>query len=362
VALDLPAGDNISELTDWVELRVAVDGAQLPLSRLNRLLRADPTELADEELATDDGVSDWETNDQDTLEVHMRPETAAAAEVDVRVERVRQEISEREEVGSNIYPFTVDDDRVKARTVCGGDVYLLLLVLGNGELPFRAERRAHEVEEAYDLVALAALRRFLGRNAEGVRFARTATADVSEDENHDQRRRPTRFEDAIVWLRGLLDLGPGVRSAADEPDTEPHWEVSDEDDPEDLGRRPLASYNDAGVDVVAWWRFADGRAGFPVLLAQCTVQITWARKLEDIKLTLWEKWIDFDTVPPQTALVIPFADRRDHPNWQDRTALAGVILDRVRLVELLDELACDELEALVDDDVRSWTRSQLRAA
>ncbi len=60
--------------------------------------------------------------------------------------------------------------------------------------------------------------------------------------------------------------------------------------------------------------------------------------------------------------VIPFADRRDHPQWPDRTLKAGVILDRVRLLELLDELECDELAALIDDRSRGWTRTELLAA
>ena len=365
--LEMPAGDDISVLTDWVELRVAGGIGDLPLARLNRLLKADGSELAEQEISADTAEEHREPVNDDELEVHFRAENAVAAEVDVRVEQVRQEISDREEIGSKIYPFTVDEDRVRAREACGADVYLLLLVLGSQSLPFRSERRAYEVEETYDLVALAALRRFLGRNADGVRFARTAaSASEVDGPDADPRRRPTGFADAIAWLRGWLDAGPGVRPPDDEPDTEPHWEASDEDEveaeAEHVGRRPLASYNDAGVDVVVWWRFADERAGFPVLLAQCTVQITWEKKLDDVKLPLWQKWIDFDTVPPQKALVIPFADRRDHPNWQDRTALAGIILDRVRLVELLDELDCDELGTLVGDHARSWTLAELQAA
>jgi hypothetical protein len=138
-----------------------------------------------------------------------------------------------------------------------------------------------------------------------------------------------------------------------------HWEDDEAEPP--LGRQPLTSYNDAGVDVVVWWRFADDRGGFPVVLAQCTVQATWENKVRDVDLDMWQKWIDFHTVPPQKALVIPFADPRDHPLWRDRTTKAGVILDRVRLVELLDELDCDELASLVNDDTRAWTCTELAA-
>jgi hypothetical protein len=358
MALPMPVGDNISELTDWLELRIsATDTAGIPLSKLDRLLKAEGSELADEELdpaELDDG-----------LEVTQSAAGAAAAEADVRVELIRQEVTERAAVGARVYPFIVDGERVQPHDVCGSDVYRLLLVLGSPDLPYRSERRAHEVEEAFDYIAMAALRRFLGRPATmGVRFARTARHNDAEIDaaSPDPLRRPTGFVDAIEWLRRWLQAGQGVRSAEIEPELLTHWEDEGEDEPPPLGREPLSSYNDAGVDVVVWWRFADGRRGFPVLLAQCTLQLSWESKLHDIDIDQWRAWIDFDTVPPQRALVIPFADRRDHPLWPDRTLRAGVIVDRVRLLELLDEIECDELAALIDDRVRAWTQTELRAA
>ncbi len=360
----MPVGDNVSELTDWVEVRVARDQSGLQLLRLDRLLKAEGTELADEELEGDEDAERAPGGDPEAEELKFGEESAAAAEVDVRIELIRSEINERKSAGANVYPFAVDEDRVSLRNVCGKDVYLLLLVLGTAGLPYRRNRRANEVEEAYDLVALAALKRFLGRTSLAVRFARTARSEeLAETEANDPLRRPTSFPEAIKWLRHWLDVGPGPRPPDDsDPDTQDHWEDGEVEGAEPLGREPLTSYNDAGVDVVAWWRFADGRAGFPVVLAQCTVQLNWEKKVDDIKVKLWEKWIDFDTVPPQTALVIPFADRRDSSLWKDRTVQAGVILDRVRLIELLDELECQQLEDMVDDRVRTWTSNELAAA
>ena len=70
-----------------------------------------------------------------------------------------------------------------------------------------------------------------------------------------------------------------------EDEVEEHWE--DEGRADENGRVPLNSYSDAGVDVVVWWRFADGRAGSPVGFAQCTVQIEWSDKVSDIDVELW---------------------------------------------------------------------------
>lgn len=367
----MPPGDDVSALADWIEIRIAADGGDLPLARLRRLLRNEGTELADEEMQDDEREDVVEPGGQrpvdgEALEVELPVAPAADPDLELRIEEVRAEIEQRMATGTKIYPFSVTRDRIEPRAdVCGKDVYLLLLVLGSEQLPFRPQRRAHQVEEVYDLVALAAVERFLGRGAKGVRFARTARAE--EQDTPDAGRRPTSFPAAIAWLRDHLDLGAGVRapdasSLADEPDDCTHWEDGELPGAEPLGRPPLTSYNDAGVDVVVWWRFADGRAGFPVLMAQCTVQLAWQDKLDDIKLVLWEKWIDFDTVPPQRALVIPFATPRDHPQWRDRTTRAGTIIDRIRLVELLDELGCEELEALIDDTTRQWTAAELAAA
>ena len=96
-----------------------------------------------------------------------------------------------------------------------------------------------------------------------------------------------------------------------------------------------------------------------MLLAQCTVQIEWGEKAKDISVELWKKWIDFETVPPQTALVIPFAVSRSLEQWANRTITAGVIIDRLRLLELLDELPDDELELLPDAGTREWVEAEL---
>ncbi len=175
----------------------------------------------------------------------------------------------------------------------------------------------------------------------------------------DNATRPKQFGEAIKWLREKLSLGPGERPPPDSERVE-HWE--DDAHTDDQGRKQLNSYEDGGVDVIVWWRFADERAGSPVMLAQCTVQLQWGDKVEDVKLELWKKWIDFATVPPQTALVIPFAVNRTSRTWNDRTTLAGVIIDRLRLLELLNELEEEDLAVLVDEPTQAWVGRELQTA
>lgn len=336
-----PQGQNEAKLADWAELLVlAADLPGLTSDHLSRLLRGESVDLAESELRIDD---------EDDGELEVAFDEQDEIERDARVEILLEELRFRQRIGAQLYPFAVSGERVERVEPCGAEVYILLLVLASTEAPFRAEGRAHEVEAAFDGVAIAALRRYLGRNSQGVRFARNA---------HDPEgagTRPAKFSDAITWLRDLLDVGPGPGEVP-EDETELHWESEQRTS---SGREPLNTYSDAGVDAIVWWRFADRQAGSPVLLAQCTVQITWDRKVNDISVERWKKWIDFKTVPPQTALVIPFAERLDNPHWDERTVDAGVILDRRRLLELLGELTCEELEALVDEQVVAWTRHEL---
>jgi hypothetical protein len=96
-----------------------------------------------------------------------------------------------------------------------------------------------------------------------------------------------------------------------------------------------------------------------VLLVQCTVQLTWERKVKDISVEQWEKWIDFSMVPPQRALVIPFSEDPRDKHWEDRSLRAGVVIDRLRLLELLSELDCDHINGLVDEEASEWATKEL---
>jgi hypothetical protein len=349
--LDVPSSRDAAALADWAELLVlATEGASVSATRLGRLLTGEGTDQAEEELAEHEGL-DIDGNGEDDLELPLIDE--GRAEREVHVEQLLDEISVRLRLGPRVYPFDRTSDRVEERDAAGRDTYLLLLALSWADAPCRGERRLHEAEAAYDRIALEALRRYLGRDAVGVRFARN-THDPDDDTT-----RPKKFDEAIKWLREKLTLGPGERPPPDE-ELVAHWEGDAQ--AEHQGRQPLNSYSDGGVDVVVWWRFADERAGSPVMLAQCTVQIEWGDKVEDVKLKLWKKWIDFATVPPQTALVIPFAVNRTSRTWNDRTTQAGVIIDRLRLLELLNELEEHELAGLVDEPTKAWIAHELQAA
>ncbi len=119
--------------------------------------------------------------------------------------------------------------------------------------------------------------------------------------------RPQQFPDAVRWLAERMNVPVGAAY-----------------------RPPYAK--DGGVDVVAWRPFPDGRSGFPVLLAQCTLERDYVNKAADVDLRVWAGWLALD-VDPATALAVPDVVAAG----QDWTALAArtTVLDRVRLASLL---------------------------
>ena len=348
--LEVPKGRDAAALADWAELLALTEDGSVSSTRLGRLLRGEGTDLADEEFALEEEA---ELATEGDAEVELTMVDEGRTEREVRLEQLLDEISLRRRIGPRIYPFDQDAEQIVRRYLPGEHVYFFLLALSWKKAPSRLAGKLHVVEAQYDMLALEAMRRYLGRGARGIRFAKNAHDPA------DNATRPKKFRAAIAWLREELQLGEGPRTPPDD-ELVPHWE--NEDQADEPGRTPLNSYEDGGVDVIAWWRFADERQGAPVLLAQCTVQLAWEDKLTDIDLVLWEKWIDFATVPPQRALVIPFAVSRAAATWDDRTSIAGVIIERLRLLELLGELGDEELALLLDDETCVWARSELSAA
>jgi hypothetical protein len=140
--------------------------------------------------------------------------------------------------------------------------------------------------------------------------------------------RPSNFPDAIRWLADRMGVPCG-----------------------NSYRPPFRK--DGGVDVVAWRPFPDGRSGFPVLLAQCTLELDYMAKAADVDVRVWSGWLSLDA-DPTTALAVPSVVG----SGEEWNALAArtVVLDRPRLVSLLgpDQLGAAELAG-----VQRWTRERL---
>lgn len=198
-----------------------------------------------------------------------------------------------------LYPFIVNDLAVIRSTSDLEDYYAALLFLS----PDSAVRQSIEnlslqdMSEQFEVIAETALANLWGPGGKAVMFGYPS-----------RHGRPEAFDQAIIWLADRIGLTPGA------------------------GYRPPYR-KDGGVDIVAWRQFIDRRSGFPVALAQCTIQRETFTKTSDIDLRLWSSWLamDFD---PMSLLVIPGTIRTAGPEWQQLSTVVTVI-ERIRLIELL---------------------------
>jgi hypothetical protein len=98
----------------------------------------------------------------------------------------------------------------------------------------------------------------------------------------------------------------------------------------DIIRWSKQKANEAGLDLLCFRSFPDGRVGIPVYLIQCASGGDWHTKLKAPDLRIWTKIISFAS-DPKKAFSMPFAlstsDFTYHCNVVD-----GLLLDRHRLL------------------------------
>jgi hypothetical protein len=226
----------------------------------------------------------------------------ASEEIDVMPAAVGSALgimARRSDILGENYPFAVNDLAVLRTKSDLEDYYAALLFLSPDsiarqlidDLPLR------DMTELFEIIAESALANLWGPGGEAVTFGFPS-----------RHGRPEAFDQAVIWLAERIGLTPGT------------------------GYRPPYR-KDGGVDVVAWRQFADRRTGFPIALAQCTIQREAFTKTTDIDLRLWASWLAMD-IEPTSLLVIPGTIRSNGPDWQQLSTVVTVI-ERLRLIELL---------------------------
>ena len=99
-----------------------------------------------------------------------------------------------------------------------------------------------------------------------------------------------------------------------------------------------AARKDHGLDVVAWRAFRSQRHGHPTLLCQCTVSESGRRligKARETSAQEWARLLDVTEPSLTTALAVPHVMPPDWEYWSDLISNTELILDRLRLWELL---------------------------
>ncbi len=98
----------------------------------------------------------------------------------------------------------------------------------------------------------------------------------------------------------------------------------------DVGRWTRPRANEAGLDVLCYRPFPDGRVGVPVYLMQCASGGDWDGKLHTPNLDIWRNIVNFASVPKK-AFATPFSFL-DEAFIMNCGVVNGLLLDRYRLL------------------------------
>lgn len=246
----------------------------------------------------------------------LRENAFEDSELDIYIEMAFSEMERRSEIAGGLYPFYRENTGWKYSGIDGSIPYIFLLCISVSE-DFRSARRQNDVEGMLDYLVLDALKGYLSDGTNAIHFGWPVTGG-----------RPTRFEDAVKWLAKKMNLPLGT------------------------GRKRVQG-KDGGVDAVIWKPFRDNRAGFIVILTQCTVTFDWFEKRKDIVVDVWRSWIDLGK-DPFTCLAIPFVIPAQFDKWDELRRSVTIVLDRLRLCELLAKSTLTQ-EASISD----WLQSEI---
>lgn len=197
------------------------------------------------------------------------------------------------------YPFLVDDGGVLFEPTGTASLYAFLLFMSTRDSsPARADRNLTS-DPLFDVIIREAFKAAAGEMAEALTFAWPPRGG-----------RPGDFPDAVEWA--AREMGLEVR------------------DKSEIGTH----YKDAGVDVITWLPFNDGRTGFPIVLVQATVQKNFRSKSRDVVPTQWHGWLKIDA-NPAVGFGIPFSLPARDPWWSDVTREVHLAMDRRRIMNAL---------------------------
>lgn len=289
--------------------------------------------MPDLEVSSTEAIADWiETSVLVSSSGHFgrdKLDGLALAEIGASPMKVSMAIdtmAKRAGVLGSSYPFVVSDIAVLRRKSRHAGSYATLLFLTPSSVARQTVRASDTavMGELLEEISEAALANFWGPGGSALSFGYPS-----------KHGRPEAFDQAVVWLAGKIGLEAG------------------------RGYRPPRR-KDGGVDVVAWRQFADRRAGFPVALAQCTIQAETFTKTTDIDLRLWSSWLAMDS-DPLSLLVIPGTIRSAGPDWRQLTTVVMVI-DRIRLMDLLGRGIDDDFDIDWSTETTAALRMILKAA
>jgi len=275
-----------TDKADYVELQTlaAADGTYSLADFTADVRRSGSFELADE----DDPDSDGTLVDP------------AGEESEALSNEVYSECDDRLVSCGGGYPFEVEADYLMRKKDASRLPYtfmLLLSLLGN------VAPDGLDATKVFEDLAAEAARSYFGGALSTVGVYKFGAP---------RRETAAGFRDAIDGLCRELGEGNACR---------PHPTLRDQ--------------QDAKLDVVAWRRFPDRRAGQLIGFGQCATGKNWKDKLTELNAVgFCKSWLrDSPAVDPLTLFFVPFRLHRD--SWLPLVNSAGIIFDRCRLAHHL---------------------------
>lgn len=210
------------------------------------------------------------------------------------------EIERRSRDFGALYPFDVHDRGIRINRKEESALYECLLLLSLRGTPLRASGQYERSDVVFDEIVRVAFRNHAGQGAESVVFGWPPRG-----------ARPSVFSLAVAWV--AESIGVDVKNV-----------------------RIPDIYRDAGVDIISWKSFDDGRSAFPLTLVQNTVQFDFRQKPRDVLPSQWRGWLEI-SANPRIGFAVPFALPKDDPWWEHASTDVDTMMDRGRLMSQLQD-------------------------
>jgi len=116
--------------------------------------------------------------------------------------------------------------------------------------------------------------------------------------------------------------------------------------------------NDDKLDAVAWVPFADGRPGKIVIFCQCKTGSNWQDQITQLQPEAFlKRWTSHRTYVLNPIRAFCISECPDTTRWEGMALYAGLLFDRLRVVDFLYEISEDLIAK-----VRCWNAGASAAA
>jgi hypothetical protein len=250
------------------------------------------------------------------LGLELEPWNKSDLELEAAAGTTMEHITRRMELMGDSYPFVLEGNtlRYKASDTL---VYEFCLAISNA--PSITKGDFVKLPRTFEQASSKISRAVLGEKAK--------VLHVGWPRTHLNQRR---FKEVMTELNSLTNEWKWA----------PRTDLPDDPDP--------TTVKDEGIDFVTWRPFPDKRAAQLFLLGQCACGNDWTNKFDDTNINKLSKWFHPMTyIPPIRAFCTPFCVTDSL--LIDASEQAGLVLDRIRLALLAQELA--EVEPGIFEDL-----------